>query len=275
MNKDDINTLWQVPKYLPYVQPNLTDDIVANAEKKIGYKLPKEYVDILKIQNGGYIRFKLPETLNEQIYGIGPFFPSLTDYDWTDYEGTVGFELAGLVPFDGDGHWYLCLDYRHNNTQPEITFIDTESDYEKPIAKTFKEYLKLLELDVDNKFVIETNFTIEELVKKISSIADIKFEEPDSFANGYPIYRSKYNESWVWISPNKVPSGFIRESDDRYEELKSLMLPISLRYPEISSDYLFINVSDDVQRQSLFDSLTKLGIKISEAKTHFEKSPNR
>ena len=59
---------------------------------------------------------------------------------------TVGLELTGLVPFDGDGHWYLYLDYRHNNTQPEITFIETESDYEKPIAKPFKNisnYLKL------------------------------------------------------------------------------------------------------------------------------------
>jgi len=41
MKEDDINTLWQAPKYFPYVQPNLTDDIIANAEKKIGYKLPK------------------------------------------------------------------------------------------------------------------------------------------------------------------------------------------------------------------------------------------
>lgn len=275
MKEDEIKTLWQVPKYLPYVQPNLTDDIIFNAEKKIGYKLPKEYVDILKIQNGGYIRFRLPEVPNEQIYGIGPFFPSLTDFDWTDYEGAVGFELNGLVPFDGDGHWYLCLDYRQNNTQPEITFIDTESDYEKPIAKTFQEYLKLLEIDTADEFVIETDFTIEDLVKKISSIADIKFEEPDSFAHGYPIHRSKYKESWVLVSSNKVPDGFIREGDDRYEELKSLMLPTSLRYPEIPGDYLFINVSDDLQRQDLFDSLTKQGIKISEVQTYFERSPNR
>lgn len=264
-----INTIWQVPKYLPYVQPSLTDDIIANAEKKIGYKLPKEYIDILRIQNGGYIRFRLPETSNEQIYGIGPFFPSLTDYDWTDYEGTVGFELNGLVPFDGDGHWYLCLDYRHNNTQPNITFIDTESDYEKRIAKNFQEYLKLLEINADNDFVIETTFTIEELVTKISSIADIKFEEPNSFDRGYPIYRSKYNDSWIWISPNKVPSGFIRESDYRYEELKSQILPTSLRHPEISSDFIFINVSDDLQRRNLFDILTRQNIKINEAKAYF------
>ncbi|TDO26983.1 SMI1/KNR4 family protein [Sediminibacterium goheungense] len=270
MKEDGIDTIWQVPKYLPYVQPNLTEDIIANAEKKIGYKLPKEYIDILRIQNGGYIRFRLPETLHEQIYGIGPFFPSLTDYDWTDYEGTVGFELNGLIPFDGDGHWYLCLDYRQGNTEPEVTFIDTESDYEKPIATNFKEYLQLLEINTDNAFVIAISFTIQELVAKISSIAGIEFEEPNSFDHGYPIYRSKYNESWVWISPNKVPAGFIRESDDRYEELKSQKLQISLRHPEISGDFFFITVSEDLQRENLFAILAEHGIKINEAKTYFE-----
>lgn len=274
MKEDDIKTIWQVPKYLPYVQPALTDEIITNAEKKIGYKLPKEYTDILNIQNGGYIRFSLPELPNEQIYGIGPFFPSLTDIDWTDYDGAVSFEFNGLVPFDGDGHWYICLDYRQNKVHPEITFIDTESDYEKPIAKSFQEYLRLLEINAGEEFVIETDYSIEKMVEMISSIAAIQFEEPDSFAHGYSIYRSQYNESWVWISPNKVPAGFIRETDDRYEELKSLMLPTSVRYPEIASDYLFISVSDDLQRQHLFDKLTTQGIKISEAKTYFEKNQN-
>ncbi|UIR57341.1 SMI1/KNR4 family protein [Sphingobacterium sp. SRCM116780] len=73
--------IWRVPSYLPYVQPQLTDEILANAEKQIGYKLPKELVDILKIQNGGYVRYKLSETPHEQIMGIGPYFPSLTDFD--------------------------------------------------------------------------------------------------------------------------------------------------------------------------------------------------
>jgi len=35
---------------LPYFEPNLTDDIITNTEKKIGYKLPKEYADILKFK---------------------------------------------------------------------------------------------------------------------------------------------------------------------------------------------------------------------------------
>lgn len=57
-----MKNIWKVPKYLPYVQPILTDEILESAERKIGFKLPIELIEILKIQNGGYVRYKLPET---------------------------------------------------------------------------------------------------------------------------------------------------------------------------------------------------------------------
>lgn len=34
MNKEDRNKIWQTPKYLPYVQPALTAEIILEAEKK-------------------------------------------------------------------------------------------------------------------------------------------------------------------------------------------------------------------------------------------------
>ncbi len=73
------STIWQVPAYLPYLQPELTDDAIAAAEKAIGYTLPAEYLELLRIQNGGYIRLSLPEMVHDSIAGIGPYFPSLTD----------------------------------------------------------------------------------------------------------------------------------------------------------------------------------------------------
>jgi len=267
MRKDEIKTIWQIPKYLPYVQPSLTDEILIVAEKKIGYKLPKEYIGLLKIQNGGYIRFSLKKTPNDQIYGIGPYFPSLTNFDWTDYEDAVSFTLNGLVPFDGDGHWFLCFDYRQNNTEPEITFIDTECDNEERVAQNFKDYLSLLELKAENKFVIKTNSTIEEVIISISRILRIEFEDPEYFNHGYASYRSKINDCWIWISPNKAPSGFIREMDKRYNELKSQTVTTSIRFPEIPENYLFISVSDDTVRQVLFEKLRNNGIEIVEFKT--------
>lgn len=267
MKVKDINTIWQVPRYLPYVQPALTDEIISEAEAQMGLKLPKEYVELLKIQNGGYIRFTIPDIPHSQIYGIGPYFPSITQFEHLkEYEGTVSYELDGLFPFDGDGHWNICLDYRKNKVTPEITYIDTESDYEKNIAKTFQEYLGILELDTEGAFFIDTDLRIEEVVNLISKTAKIDFEKPDYFAHGYPVYRSKYKDSWVWVSPNKVPSAFIRENDNRYEEMKSLMKSTSLRFPELSEGNLLISVSDQHTQQDLFDRLTKKGMKIKELK---------
>lgn len=275
MKESEVKTIWRSPKYLPYVQPDLTDDIIRKAEKKIGYKFPKEYIELLKIQNGGYIRFTIENTPHEQIYGVGPNFPSVTDVDWTDYDGAVSFELNGLIPFDGDGHWYIGLDYRKNKIDPEITFIDTECDKEELIAKNFKEYLSLLKIETEGEYIIETNSTLEETIKEISRIAKIEFEAPDFYNYGYASYRSKFKKSWVWLSPNKVPSGFVREDDDRYNELKSKTLTTSLRYPEISENYLFISVADDKMREKLFKELTDNSIRIRTLEDLLQTSPNR
>src|SRR5690349_6685321 len=105
-------TIWSVPAYLPYLQPQITDAKIQTAEKRIGFKLPPEYIALLRIQNGGYIRYRLPDSVHEVIAGIGPHFPSITDFDWEEAQKFVSFKLKGLVPFDGDGHWHLCLDYR-------------------------------------------------------------------------------------------------------------------------------------------------------------------
>ncbi len=267
MNKPDLQTIWQAPIYLPYLQPKLTNEMVKAAETKMGYKLPDEYIDLLKTQNGGYIRYTIRETPHSLISGIGPYYPSITDFEWLkEYQDCLSFELDGLFPYDGDGHWNICLDYRNNRSEPAITYIDTESDYEQPIAKTFRDYLALLEIETENKYVIDTNSTVEYILNEISNTVDIEFEKPDYWAYGYPVYRSKFNESWVWISPNKVPRSFIREGEERYEALKSKMEGFSLRFPEISENNLFITVSDDTQRQNLFDKLKKSGLIITELK---------
>jgi hypothetical protein len=255
MKEIEVKTIWQAPAYLPYIHLDLTEEIIYNAEKKIGYKLPIEFLNLLKVQNGGYIRYTIEGTLHHQIYGIGNNFPSITDVDWTDYDGVVNFELDGLIPFDGDGHWHICFDYRKNKIEPEITFIDTECDTEKSIAKSFKEYLGLLKIEAENEFVIETNLTLEETIKEISKILKIEFDEPEFYNYGYSIYRGKFNESWIWISPNKVPNGFVREDHERFNELKSKIFKTALRYPEISEDFLFISVSDDNERENLFKEL--------------------
>ena len=130
-------------------------------EKKIGHKLPAEYLELLKNQNGGYIRYSLPEMVHNKIAGIGPHFPSLTQVDLEECQEYVSFQLEGLVPFDGDGHWFICVDYRRNATTPSVTYVDIETDSQSGIADTFGDYLAMLEIDVGDEYVLEKVSDIE------------------------------------------------------------------------------------------------------------------
>ncbi len=228
----------------------------------------------MKIQNGGYIRYTLKDTPHSQIYGIGPNYPSILNYEWLkQYEG-LSFEIEGLFPFDGDGHWNICLDYRINKLEPQVTYIDTESDYEKEIANSFKEYLAQLEI-VAKGYFIDTNEDIETIINKISIIASIKFNEPSNYAHGYLEYTSKLKDGWIWVSPNRTQSGFIRMDDKRYEELKSKMEKLSVRYPELPENSILIDISEEKEKKELFEKLNQNGVRIIELKKYIENNPNR
>ena len=269
MQSKKILSYWSVPTYLPYVQHDLTDEKIKSAEKTLGVTLPKEYVELLKIQNGGYIRYKLEGFPHSITYGIGEFYPNLIDFDWSDYDGYVSFKLNGLIPFDGDGHWYLCLDYRNNKNEPQITFIDTEVDTEQIVADTFVDYLAKLIVETDDTWAIEINEKIEKVINYIETILKIKFEEPDTWAHGYSIYRCQYNEGWIWISPNNVPKGFVRTDDDRYEELIKKTEGNALRYPELQENCILVSFSEEDDANHIVDIFKRNSININPLSQYF------
>lgn len=229
--------IWQVPAYLPYLQPALTTEAVATAEEEIGYPLPREYVDLLRTQNGGTIRYSLPESPHDTIAGIGPNFPSLRRVDWEECQEHVSYPLDGLIPFDGDGHWHLCLDYRKSSRTPAVTYADIECDRETQVADSFADYLALLRLRVDDEFVLQAVTDIDGVKAELSRELGILFDPPGSGAHGYPVHRarmgSENDPQWLWISPNTVPRGFVRKDDPRYSELKDRLPGEAERYPEL------------------------------------------
>jgi hypothetical protein len=245
------DTIWRVPAYLPYLQPPLTDSAIASAEKQIGYRLPAEYVSLLKKQNGGYIRFSLPGMVHDSIAGIGPYFPSLAEFDWDECQEHVSFPLHGLVPFDGDGHWHLCLDYRQNSGIPSITYVDIECDQQSPIADSFADYLAMLQIDVGDEYVLEAVSDIEAVKAALSSSLAIVFDLPDTWAHGYPTHRARLgtedNREWVWLGPNTVPRGFVRSDDPRCAELKNLMPGNARRFPELPDGSFILGATDGIR----------------------------
>lgn len=247
--------IWAVPAYLPHIQPELTDGAVTEAEEAIGFKLPSEYLELLRIQNGGYIRLTLPESVHDTIAGIGQHFPSLTDFDWEECQEYVSYPLAGLIPFDGDGHWHLCLDYRKNKSVPSITYVDVECDSQTPIASSFQQYLSLLELDVEDELVVFSVGEIELVKSQLSSLLEAKFEPTDDWAHGYPEHSaalgSNTDPQWLWLSPNVVPRGFVRTDDPRYNELKNAMPGEARRYPELPPNAYILSTTEGVRERVL------------------------
>jgi SMI1-KNR4 cell-wall len=255
------DTIWRVPAYLPYLQPPLTDKVVAAAEKKIGYQLPSEYLGLLKKQNGGYIRFSLPQMPHDSIAGIGPYFPSLTGFDWDEDQEHVSFPLRGLVPFDGDGHWHICLDYRTNPSTPSVAYVEIECDRQSCITNSFGDYLGLLRIDAGDQYVVESVSDITEVKSRLSSALSISFDPPYSWASGHPVHRAalgtKNSPEWIWISPNMVPRGFVRSDEPRYAELKDLLPGYAARFPELPADSYIIGATDNV-RSKVIEACTRL-----------------
>lgn len=258
-------TIWRVPAYLPYLQPPLTDKAIAAAEKSIGYKLPAEYLNLLRKQNGGYIRLSLPEIAHHLIAGIGPHFPSLTKFDWEEVQEYVSFPLQGLVPFDGDGHWHLCLDYRKISHSPSVTYVDIECDRESSIAESFADYLAKLRIDVEDGYVLEEISDIEKAKADLAAVLKASFDPPDSWAHGYPTHRArlgtKNKPEWISISPNTVPRGFVRSDYPRYSVLKDLMPGNASRFPEVPAGAYILSATEGVLAQ-VIAACGKLGMSI-------------
>ncbi|MFP4377880.1 MAG: SMI1/KNR4 family protein [Spirochaetales bacterium] len=141
-----------------YGHPDLTDGDIVSARQQLGRTLPEEYLNLLRVQNGGYTR--------------GLVFPTAQPTSWADDHVPLEW-LAGIVlnpsittPFNllesprlselwglpehqlllsGEGHWWITLDYRHG-ANPVVSWIDVESNEDIELAASFGAFLDALEV---------------------------------------------------------------------------------------------------------------------------------
>ncbi|RRC91196.1 SMI1/KNR4 family protein [Erysipelotrichaceae bacterium OH741_COT-311] len=162
-------------KYLwnehPYYKENctdksLTDEMVVEAEKKLGYKLPQSYVDLMKSRNGGKLikNYWMNENAKsnevdviglECFYSIGSekdnsLFGKFGNEFWFnewEYPRDVGVIIAKT---ESGGHHMIYLDYREcgKDREPKVSICFQESDYKFQIlANSFEEFLLMLVTD--------------------------------------------------------------------------------------------------------------------------------
>ncbi|MBA3456825.1 MAG: SMI1/KNR4 family protein [Deltaproteobacteria bacterium] len=240
--------LWRVPIYLPYLQPKLTQRAIVSAENKLGVKLPRAYLDLLRIQNGGYLRLtSVSPNLApvDCIAGIGSRFPSILGNDWGDVKEYMREEgirkpagIDALVPFCGDGHFHYCLDYRRSGPrgEPKVTYIDVESfDTDKVVAPNFDAFLrKLRPSGITVAIGIETTAKIGTVAAAISKASRYTFEAQGDQDHGYQVFRAKLpgDSNWAFMTPNVVRLGFVRKAEAKDVKMRDELAADVERFPE-------------------------------------------
>ncbi|MEV0669504.1 SMI1/KNR4 family protein [Mycobacterium sp. NPDC050441] len=154
--------VWREPDEPAYDQPRLTDELLDAAESQLGVRLPEALVALLRVKNGGVLQLRFPlernyNTVHYSIRGVGPNWPRVEKEAWwhdPEWGPPRPVDAEWLIPFDGDGHWDLCLDYRSSPTDssglrlhPAVVVVDTEElepNIESFVAESFDDYLAQL-----------------------------------------------------------------------------------------------------------------------------------
>gem|GEM_PF-2614048 len=141
--------IWNDTPDDPNRLPALTEDVLNEVETRLGVKLPMDYLEVIRVQNGGYVEQRdLPVVWNglddialvDSIAGVGLHRGLIESKalltEW-------GVEDERLIAFAGDGHFFLAFDYR-DGSDPNVAFIDTDTEQIDILFDSFSQFSEAL-----------------------------------------------------------------------------------------------------------------------------------
>lgn len=160
-NAVDLSNFWSDDAYSQsYRDVELTDEMIAIVEERLGYKLPQIYKDLCKIRNGGVpIKTEFQDPNSSTTFSIHTILAI-----GIQYEGALcgqygndflieewGYPTIGVYFADtpSAGHDMFCLDYRACGPrgEPSVIVVDQEDNYRViPIANTMAEFVANLKV---------------------------------------------------------------------------------------------------------------------------------
>lgn len=277
-NPDTNSSIWNVPVFLPSLQPELTDEAIAQVETRLGIVLPAALIAVLREQNGGYLRRTLADSGNRMIWGIGPRAPSIGDNYWWSLldepeawypaDGWLPEQPRRLVPFDSDGHWYLCLDYRSDG-EPCITWFDLDEQAEQSVAANMAAFLAMLRAQDETKLGLVTDLSLDDCASRLNDMFARPSEprEPDDLY-GYAFFRWFLEDGWIQLEPNRVARGFVSRQDEAtYQALKDRLPGTALRFPEHPDAALIVHCGNERTAASTEAALVRAGFDVRRLQT--------
>ncbi|MBC8754397.1 SMI1/KNR4 family protein [Kordia sp. YSTF-M3] len=185
----DFSTFWDNDEYAleSYVSESPSDELILSIENELGYKLPKSYIEMMKVQNGGTpVNFCFPTDESTSwskdhvqisgIFGIGreKEYSLAGDLGSQFMIDNWGYPTIGICICDcpSAGHDMIMLDYRKcgKDGEPEVVHVDQEYDYTITfLAKNFEAFIRGL-VDYD-----EYDTSEEDLVNQLEALETARF----------------------------------------------------------------------------------------------------
>lgn len=214
-----------------YQLPSLTDKDIEKAELLFNNKLPEAYLAILRIQNGGEIRYNASPTKEsdgwqeafisiDHIMGIGKE-PSILN---TPYFLTEWGMPKDVVLLSGDGQTWIALDYRDAKDSPSVIYIDNELEKELKLADSFQEFINGLYVEEDETEPLSSDWVEREWTMEACEIA---FSSTDDMEIGYAL-------EYLFKNPTEhgpyIEQTFIRLLKSDVLEIKQLVANFAYHY---------------------------------------------
>lgn len=228
-------------------------ETIAIVEEKLQLKLPADYVHLMKIQNGGYLRkstFKMKDeeiTVGE-LYGISA----------NEEEGILTtiymreeWELPeDIILLNDDGHTWVFLDYRKNQEQPSVSYIDLELEIDLVLASNFTDFINGLYEDdslEEIEYKAEGVYT-EDMFERIVEEGEDAFELTDGV-----LYFAEIDCDMKWLITQ------VNRIMDIDNDVSEFILPEVVYY--LMNRIQEVNLNDEVS-----EALGLLGHKVKEHK---------
>ncbi len=156
----DFTDFWHEVEYSDcnYYAPPPSDELIAEVEQELGYKLPDSYIWLMKQHNGGLTNkdcfpTKTPTSWAEDHVAIFGILGINRDKKYSISKSTKfmieGWEYpaigVAICDCPSAGHDMIFLDYRECGPmgEPKVVHVDQELDYEITyLAENFEEFVR-------------------------------------------------------------------------------------------------------------------------------------
>lgn len=181
----DLSSFWEPSQYADenYVDRSPTRETVKAVERQLGFKLPAAYIELAKVQNGGFPRntnFRTDEPTSwaddhiaiTGIYSIGGnklYSLCGETFNSRFWEEQWGYPAIGIYFADcpSAGHDMVALDYRECGPEgePQVVHVDQEDDYRiTKLAGNFEDFIRGLE--PDEAFYSRNEPEVDRMIRK-------------------------------------------------------------------------------------------------------------